>query len=120
MSGLDIQFANNPDFAKGLSTSLKRGLSALPEDCDGAAILLADMPDVGSGLIDTLIAAFDPAEERAICVATRGGRRGNPVLWARRFFPEMANLHGDVGAKSLMAAYDELSCARSRRAATLR
>jgi molybdenum cofactor cytidylyltransferase len=110
LAGLDVQFANNPDFAKGLSTSLKRGLSALPEDCDGAVILLADMPDVGSVLIDTLIAAFDPAEERAICVATRNGRRGNPVLWARRFFPEMADLHGDVGAKSLMAAYDELVC----------
>ena len=110
LTGLDVQFYDNPDFPKGLSTSLKRGISALPQDCDGAAILLADMPDIGPALIDKLIAAFDPAEERAICVATRHGRRGNPVLWARRFFPEMMTLQGDAGAKPLMTAYDELVC----------
>ena len=73
-------------------------------------ILLGDMPDVSSELIDRLIAAFDPAEDRAICVAARLGKRGNPVLWARRFFPEMMALEGDVGAKHLIAAYDELVC----------
>jgi molybdenum cofactor cytidylyltransferase len=110
LEGLNTQFVDNPDFPKGLSTSLRRGINALPEDCDGAVVLLADMPDVSAALIDKLIAAFDPAEERAICVAARHGRRGNPVLWARRFFTEMAGLEGDVGAKALMVAYDELVC----------
>ncbi|HXC55712.1 MAG TPA: molybdopterin-binding/glycosyltransferase family 2 protein [Rhizomicrobium sp.] len=103
-------FVDNPDFSKGLSTSLKRGLSSLPDDCDGAVVLLGDMPDVTAGLIDTLIAAFDPGEDRAICIATRHGRRGNPVLWARRFFPEMLALEGDVGARQLIAQYGELVC----------
>jgi molybdenum cofactor cytidylyltransferase len=110
LAGLKVQFVDNPDFSKGLSASLKCGISTLPDDCDGALVLLADMPDVQAPLIDKLIAAFDPAEERAICVATRHGRRGNPVLWARRFFPEIAGLEGDVGAKALMVAYDELVC----------
>ena len=60
--------------------------------------------------IKPLIAAFDPGEERAICVATRHGKRGNPVLWARRFFPEMLALEGDVGARQLIAQYGELVC----------
>jgi len=85
LAGLDVQFVNNPDFAKGLSASLKCGLNALPEDCDGALVLLGDMPGVSAALFDRLIAAFDPSESRAICVATRHGKRGNPVLWA--FFP---------------------------------
>ncbi len=68
------------------------------------------MPDVSAALIDKLVAAFDPAEDRAICVATRRGKRGNPVLWARRFFPEMLVIEGDVGAKHLMAQYGELLC----------
>ncbi len=108
--GLKVWFVDNPDFSKGLSSSLKRGISALPDDCDGVLVLLADMPDVSAVLIDKLIAAFDPAAERAICVATRHGRRGNPVLWARRFFPEIDALEGDVGAKALMVAYDDLVC----------
>ncbi len=103
-------FVDNPDFSKGLSASLKCGLNALPANCDGALVLLGDMPGVGAGLIDKLIAAFDPGEERAICVATHGGQRGNPVLWARRFFPEMLAIEGDVGARQLMEQYGELVC----------
>jgi molybdenum cofactor cytidylyltransferase len=110
LEGLAVRFIDNPDFSKGLSTSLKCGVSTLPADCDGALILLGDMPAVSAALIDTLIAAFDPMEGRSICVATRGGRRGNPVLWARRFFPEIAALEGDAGAKSLMTRHPDLLC----------
>jgi molybdenum cofactor cytidylyltransferase len=107
---LAVTFVDNPDFSKGLSTSLKHGLRALPEDIDGAVILLGDMPGVSAALIDRLIAAFDPSEDRAICVASRGGQRGNPVLWARRFFPEILAIEGDVGARQLMGQYGEMVC----------
>jgi molybdenum cofactor cytidylyltransferase len=110
LADLRVKFTNNRDFSKGLSESLKCGIRSLPDDCDAALILLGDMPDVSTALIDKLIAAFDPEDARAICVAARHGKRGNPVLWARRFFPEMLAIEGDVGAKHLMAAYDELVC----------
>jgi molybdenum cofactor cytidylyltransferase len=110
LDGVPVTFFNNPDFPKGLSSSLRQGLSALPEDCDGAVILLGDMPGVTPALVDKLVAAFDPAESRAICVATRHGKRGNPVLWARRFFPEMAAIEGDTGARHLIAQYGDLVC----------
>ncbi|MBL6852621.1 MAG: molybdopterin-binding/glycosyltransferase family 2 protein [Alphaproteobacteria bacterium] len=101
-------FVENHDFSKGLSTSLRVGLRALPADCDGALVLLGDMPQVTSALLDKLIAAFEPGEDRAICVATRHGKRGNPVLWARRFFPEMLAIEGDVGARHLIGQYADL------------
>jgi molybdenum cofactor cytidylyltransferase len=107
---LRVTVVENPDFRNGLSTSIKRGLRALPENCDGAIVLLGDMPAVTPGLIDKLVASFDPAEGRAICVATWKGKRGNPVLWARQFFADMLLLEGDVGAKHLMAANGELVC----------
>ena len=66
------------------------------------------MPLVTPQLIDGLIAAFDPARGRAIVVPVRHGRSGNPVLWARRFFPEMLALEGDTGAKLLLAAHLDL------------
>ncbi len=110
LAGCDVRFVDNPDFAKGLSTSLKCGLTTLPEDCDGAVILLGDMPEIDPALIDRLIVAFNPTEGRAICVATRGGKRGNPVLFARRFFAEMEAIEGDVGARGLIGAYPELVC----------
>jgi molybdenum cofactor cytidylyltransferase len=98
---------HNPDFASGLSTSLNRGLAALPEEIDGALVCLADMPQVTAAMIDRLIAAFDPPEGRAICLPTWGGKRGNPVLFARRFFAEVQAISGDVGARALIGEYPE-------------
>jgi molybdenum cofactor cytidylyltransferase len=105
---LPVERVRNPAFAEGLSTSLKRGLAALTPECDGVIVCLGDMPLVTGRDLDRLIAAFNPLEGRAIIVPTRRGKRGNPVLWARRFFPEMAELAGDVGAKHLIGEYAEL------------
>ncbi|MES2254615.1 MAG: molybdopterin-binding/glycosyltransferase family 2 protein [Pseudomonadota bacterium] len=110
LEGLPVIFSDNSDYSKGLSTSLISGLNALPADCDGALILLGDMPAVDSHLLDRLIAAFDPGEDRAIIVPVHGGKRGNPVLWARRFFGEMRELSGDAGARALFAPYAGLIC----------
>ena len=105
---LPVERARNPDFAAGLSTSLKRGLAALPPDLDGVIVCLGDMPLISGRHLDRLIAAFNPLEGRAIIVPTRRGKRGNPVLWSKRFFPEMAELAGDVGAKHLIGEHAEL------------
>ena len=109
LSGLGVaNFIFNPDYAQGLSTSLKRGLAGLPAGTDGAVVCLGDMPKVAAGEIDLLIAAFNPLEGRAICVPTRHGKRGNPVLLASRLFPEISSVSGDVGARDLIAAHPEL------------
>jgi molybdenum cofactor cytidylyltransferase len=105
---LPIERVHNPDFAQGLSTSLKRGLAALPEDIDGVLVCLGDMPLVAGRDLDRLIAAFNPLEGRAICVPVRRGKRGNPVLFARQFFPEVMKVAGDVGAKHLIGEHAEL------------
>ena len=83
-------------------------LVAVPEAADGVVVCLGDMPGVSAAVIDRLIAAFDPLEGRAICVPTWQGKRGNPVLLARRFFAEVQTISGDVGAKPLLGEYPEL------------
>jgi molybdenum cofactor cytidylyltransferase len=105
---LPVERVENPDFADGLSTSLKRGLAALPAEIDGALICLGDMPLIAGRDLDRLIAAFNPLEGRAIIVPTRRGQRGNPVLWSRQFFPEMMALSGDAGARKLVAEHADL------------
>jgi molybdenum cofactor cytidylyltransferase len=107
---LPVERVRNPLFAEGLSASLKCGLAALPDDIDGVIVCLGDMPLVAGRDLDRLIAAFNPLEGRAIVVPTRRGKRGNPVLWAKRFIPEMAELAGDVGAKHLIGEHAELVC----------
>ncbi len=110
LAGLDILTVKNPGHAAGLSTSLHRGLGALPPDIDGVVVCLGDMPRIAPSVIDRLIAAFDPLEERAICVPTLQGKRGNPVLFAARFAPEIQEIAGDVGARYLLGEYPELVC----------
>ena len=105
-----LRFVTNPDFAEGLSTSVRTGMAALGTDIDAAIVQLGDMPGVNAALLDRLIAAFSPVEGRAICVPTVAGKRGNPVLWARRFFPDMAKLAGDTGAKHLIGEHADLVC----------
>jgi molybdenum cofactor cytidylyltransferase len=107
LAGLNVQQVHNADFADGLSTSLRAGLRALPADVDGAVILLADMPQVDAALIDRLIAAFDPEKGALAVVPMIEGKRGNPVLWSRRFFSALMTLEGDVGARYLIGQYAE-------------
>src|SRR6266566_4989339 len=108
LAGLDVRLVHNPDYPQGLSTSVKAGLAALPLESEAAIVCLGDMPQVTSALIDRLIAAFDPERNALVVLPTFSGKRGNPVLWSRRFFPELIALEGDVGARHLIGAYPEV------------
>jgi len=107
LKGLPVTFVHNPDYAQGLSTSLKAGIAALPAEVDGAIVCLGDMPQVDARLIDRLIGAFDPERGALVVVPTMAGKRGNPVVWSRRFFADLAGVEGDIGARHLIGAYPE-------------
>ena len=107
LAGLPVQFVHNPEYADGLATSVRAGIAAVPADADGAIVCLGDMPQVDAGLIDRLIAAFDPDQGALVVMPTFEGRRGNPVLWSRRFFTDLTAIEGDVGARHLIGRYSE-------------
>jgi molybdenum cofactor cytidylyltransferase len=104
VAGLDVRLVHNPDFADGLSTSLRTGLGAVPDDADGAVVALGDMPRIEARHLDRLIAAFSPKEGRGIVVPVHLGKRGNPVLFARAYFKELLTIEGDTGARHIIAA----------------
>ena len=107
LAGLPVRFVNNPDYAEGLGTSLKVGIAAVPADADAAIVCLGDMPQVDSQLIDKLLAALDPERGALVVVPIFDGRRGNPVVWSRRFFPDLMSISGDIGARHLIGSYAE-------------
>jgi molybdenum cofactor cytidylyltransferase len=107
LDGLDATIVDNPHAASGMAGSLKAGVAALPADCAGALILLADMPRVRARTLDALIAAYAAGDRRPDAVApVFAGRRGNPVLLGRALFGAVAGLEGDVGARALLAEAD--------------
>jgi len=107
LANLPVRFVQNPNYAQGLGTSLRAGIEAVPAEADGAIVCLGDMPQVDAGLIDRLIDAFDPEKGALVVVPTIEGMRGNPVLWSRRFFPDLMAIEGDVGARHLIGRYGE-------------
>jgi molybdenum cofactor cytidylyltransferase len=107
LAGLKVKFVRNPHFAEGLASSVRAGISAVPENADGAVICLGDMPLISAHLIDRLIESFAPERGNLIAVPVSDNRRGNPVLWSRRFFNELMTLDGDIGARHLIARHSE-------------
>jgi molybdenum cofactor cytidylyltransferase len=107
LHGLHVKFVRNADFAQGLASSVKAGVAAVGGDADGAVICLGDMPMISARLIDHLIEAFAPDRGNLIAVPVSDNRRGNPVLWSRRFFNELMTLDGDIGARHLIAKHTE-------------
>ena len=110
LDGAGVSFVHNPAYREGLSGSVRAGLAALPDSAEAALVCLGDMPLVTSEHVERLVAAFDPDEGREICVPVFEGKRGNPVLFARRFFTEMAAVRGDAGARHLIGEYEECVC----------
>ncbi len=105
LAGAGAQFTHNPDVVQGMATSIAAGIKALDDDVDGVLICLGDMPALAAADIDRLIDAFKGDPDHGICIPVAGGRRGNPVLFAAKFFPELVALSGDAGARAVIAAH---------------
>jgi len=96
----------NPNYAAGMSTSLRCGVQALGQEIDGALVILGDMPQVSSTHINRLIDAFAPENGVEACLPVYQGKRGNPVLWGRRYFEEIKAISGDKGARELIRKFE--------------
>ncbi|MDM9623538.1 molybdopterin-binding/glycosyltransferase family 2 protein [Rhizobium sp. S96] len=103
LSGLDLTFVHNPDFAAGMASSLIAGvISEAAQSADGILVMLADMPDVSTADLDALIGAFRQAKGQAVVRAVSGGKRGNPVILPRQLYDAVLRLEGDVGARHII------------------
>ncbi|MCC7104631.1 MAG: nucleotidyltransferase family protein [Chloroflexi bacterium] len=101
LHNLPVQIVFNPEFASGQATSVRAGLAAVSPRAEAVVILLADQPYQRSEILERLIAAYRGSG--APIVAPRyGEQRGNPVLFDRRLFAELAALEGDVGARDVL------------------
>lgn len=103
LSGLDVTFVENPDYASGMASSLISGFSApAAREANGVLVMLADMPGVKSANLNLLIEAFRSASGRAIVRAVSRGKRGNPVILPRAVGDAVMRLEGDIGARHII------------------
>lgn len=99
------RFIRNPDHATGQASSLAAGLHDLADDSQGAVVLLADQPGVTDAEVRALIDAFERGRSRVVRIVYADGP--GPVLLSREVYAEAGHLHGDVGARALMASHPD-------------
>jgi molybdenum cofactor cytidylyltransferase len=99
-----VRVVDNPAAARGQSTSVLAGLSAVAPNTEAAIFLLGDQPSIVPEVIDALIAAWRETRAPVVAPRYRDGL-GNPVLFDRRVFPEFSSLQGDAGAKPIVLTH---------------
>jgi molybdenum cofactor cytidylyltransferase len=91
------------DWQRGIGHVLACGVSRLPAGTEAIVVLLADQPFVTADAVSALIASWQETGETWLC-AGYDGRRGHPHLFAASWFPALATLQGDDGARAVTGA----------------
>jgi len=100
---LNINLILNPFWQEGQASSLKAALNTLDDTYSDLLIMLGDLPGVKSRHINRVIEEHLLTNNRRskITIPSFNGKKGNPVIWGRSFFPDLLNLEGDVGGRAL-------------------
>ena len=88
------------DWRKGIGRVLATGIGLLPAGTEAVVVLLADQPYVTAEAVRSLVRAWHETGESWIC-AGYGDRHGHPHLFAASWFPALASLDGDDGARAV-------------------
>jgi molybdenum cofactor cytidylyltransferase len=97
----------NAAWKEGMASTIQYGLQTLVKlnpQAEAVILMVADQPFVTVDLLNNLM-EVNRKEQRSIVAGKYGDTFGTPVLFAKRFFPELLELTGDVGAKSLVRKY---------------
>ncbi|MGQ3413794.1 nucleotidyltransferase family protein [Natrinema sp. LN54] len=107
LSGVDVRTVRNPDYERGLSTSVETAIRVVgTPETDAVVFLPGDMPAVDSATVELLSDAYR-AELGTALAAAFDGHRGNPVLFDRSHFDALLEVTGDVGGLPVLAESDE-------------
>lgn len=91
----------NPNYSKGMSTSLKLGVTCLPRNCEAFCIILGDMPYIKTSTINSLIFTFMNSK-KDIVVPKYKNQRGHPVAISVKYKKQILDIQGDKGARDVI------------------
>jgi molybdenum cofactor cytidylyltransferase len=97
----------NPDYDRGMSTSLRAGIASLGGDVSRAMIILGDQPDISAALLDRLL-DIQEASGLPAAALSFDGLLHPPMVLAREMWADLEGLEGDVGLRTVVRAHPEL------------
>jgi molybdenum cofactor cytidylyltransferase len=105
LEGLDVRFQSNPRYREGQMTSVASGVAALQAPCDAVMICLADQVLIETADYRELIEAYASMPYGSILVPMFEGARGNPVVFASSYCPEVVGGRVNPGCRKLIAEH---------------
>ncbi|MBI4482700.1 MAG: nucleotidyltransferase family protein [Acidobacteria bacterium] len=94
----------NPHYGQGQLSSVQTALRHLKDRAEAVVLCLIDHPLVSSVLVRSLLGAFRETQAPVVLPVCHG-RRGHPVLFSRRVFPELLSAPPEVGARAVVRAH---------------
>jgi molybdenum cofactor cytidylyltransferase len=102
-----LRVVANERYQEGLSRSLQIGLAEVQDASASVMFLLGDQPMVRPETINHLLECFSQSD-KDMCVPIYRGKRGTPTIIGRKFYHQILNLQGDVGARNFIEAHHDL------------
>ena len=101
LAGLACQVLVNPEYENGITSSLQKGISAVPAEVEAAVVMLADMPFVTPEMIAGLIVRYR-ATRAPLVISDYEGVTAPPMLYDRALFPEIRTVTGGSCGKQVV------------------
>jgi molybdenum cofactor cytidylyltransferase len=101
-----VKITVNPNYQQGMSTSIIAGLKLVDPKAQAVMLALGDQPLVDSQTINRLVDEFRKSD-KDIALPTYKGKRGNPVIFAIRYKPELLKLKGDIGGREIVKRHPQ-------------
>lgn len=101
-----VRVVTNADAEGEMLSSVRCGLTAMPDKCAGVLVALGDQPSITAQVVEDLVEAFR-AGGRGIVVPTYQAQRGHPLLIAMHYRDEILTRYDHVGLHGLLQAHAE-------------
>lgn len=101
LSGQPVKIVVNPVYRQGMGSSIAAGLKFVDSQAPAVMLTLGDQPYVDSPTINRLIEAFQN-NNRGIIIPTYKGKRGHPLIFAKKYQPQLARLKSDIGGREII------------------
>jgi molybdenum cofactor cytidylyltransferase len=106
--GMDLQFVHNPDYEKGMTSSIQAGVAAA--DGEGFMICLSDMPYISADEYKKLGHAFHKQhlhDNACIIQPSYDSQIGNPVTFSAAWRREILSNTEAEGCKNIIRRHQE-------------
>lgn len=106
ISGRPIKMVVNPIYHQGMGTSIAAGLKFVDSQAQAVMLILGDQPYVDSSTINRLIDEFGN-NHKGITIPTYKGKRGHPLIFARKYQAQLSRLSNDIGGREIIKEHPE-------------